>query len=574
MTDRLPVRNSSPGFANRSRAAPGIAVALAAYATGALVGVTARAQTQVSLVPPDPPDEPTISANPQQSPRLQTQPQVNSLPEALHNPTSEEAPTEIHTGPWGVFNRDGGSPAGFGPVARYGVDFSAEDWSYLHNPALRNDLFDPLKFIPLDPGGQIYLTLSGDERLKNWYETRPFLGTQKPNDSGRLTVRGLYSADLHLGPYFRVFGQLVNGDAGGWSAYGYNGTYRTRLDIEQLFGEVMLPPLAGAKTGLRIGRQQFLDAPNYVLFARETPDVPLSWNGVRGYAFWPRVRIDLFDFVETNNNPPQLFRDNENWNARLFGAYESWAPPDFRFLGRPGHVFLDFFYLGYEYGGTAAAIPTATSTASGSTLRDNYGTRFWGKAGPVEFSLGGIYQGGQFRYADDKGTRPVDAYAINTVVGWRFNGLYTHPLIALQSDLYSGGDYNRRTGSVGTYAAPYNPSTNYLDTTTYLAPSNLVDTGPALDITTGRYTLLRIKVPVFWRDSTDDAVYGSSRIYTFQGRYNGGYVGVTPQASLAWRITRHLSWTNDLARFFASRALQHAGASDGTYYLSTFDFRF
>ena len=346
-----------------------------------ITGLTAKARAQTSPPGAGSSQVPTISPNPRQSPRLQVQPQVNALPEGLHNPPKAQAPAEIHTGDWGVFNREGGSAAGFGPVARYGTDPSAEDWSFLRDPTLSDDIFDPLKFIPLNTSKSIYLTLSGDERLKNWFENRPFLGTQKPNDSGRMTVRGLYGADLHLGPFFRVFAELVNGDAAGWNAYGYNGSYRTKLDLEQLFGEVTLP-LAGARTGLKFGRQQFLDAPNYVLFARETPDVPLSWNGVRAYAIWPRVRIDLFDFVQTNNNPTQLFRDNENWNARLFGGYESWAPPDFHFLGRPGHVFVDFFYLGYEYGGTTAAIPTASGTASGSTLRDNYGTRVWGKAGP------------------------------------------------------------------------------------------------------------------------------------------------------------------------------------------------
>ena len=552
---------------------PAVCITLAMFGLLIAICLTAKARAQMSPPGAGSSQPPTISPNPQQSPRLQVQPQLNALPEGLHNPLKAQAPTQIHTGDWGVFNREGGSAAGFGPVARYGTDPSAEDWSFLRNPALSDDIFDALKFIPLDDSKSIYLTLSGDERLKNWFETRPFLGQQKPNDSGRMTVRGLYGADLHLGPLFRVFAELVNGDAAGWNAYGYNGSYRTRLDLEQLFGEVTLP-LAGAKTGLKFGRQMFLDAPNYVLFARETPNVPLSWNGVRGYAVWPRVRIDLFDFVETNNNPPQLFRDNENWNARLFGGYESWAPPDFRFLGRPGHVFVDFFYLGYEYGGTTAAIPTATGTASGSTLRHNYGTRVWGKAGPVEFSVGGIYQGGQFRYARSSATRDVSAYSVNTVLGYRFTGIYTHPLLALQSDLYSGGDDTRKTGSVGTFAAPYNPSTNYLDTTTYLAPSNLIDTGPVLEMATSRYTLLRVKIPVFWRESTDDAVYGSSRIYAFPRGDNGGFVGVTPQASFAWRITRHLSWTNDLARFFASHALKAAGASDGTYYLSTLDFRF
>ena len=516
---------------------------------------------------------PANAAKPTVSPRLQVTPQANALPESLHNPTKQQAPTQIHQGDWGVFNRDGGSPAGFGPVARYGTDRSKEDWSYLRNPALSNDFFDPLKFIALNDAKTIYLTLSADERLKNWYETRPFLGQTKPYDSGRMTVRGIYGADLHLGPNFRLYGELVNGDAGGWAGYGYNTTYRKRLDVQQLYAEVTAP-LAGAKTGLIVGRQEFLDAPNYVLFARETPDVPLSWNGVRGYAFWPRVRIDAFDFVQTNTNPNSMFHDTENYSARLFGAYESWAVPDFRFLNQPGHVFLDFFYLGYELGGTSAAIATATKTAAGTTLRDNYGTRLWGKAGPIEFSLGGIYQGGQFRYTATPQVRNVSAYSLNSVVGYRFANTLFNPLVALQADEYSGGNYHDKTGDENTYLAPYNPQTNYLDTTTYLAPSNLVDVAPTLELTPTPTTLLRLKIPMFWRDSTEDAVYGSGKTYTFRGKYDGGYVATVPQMNVAWRVTRHLTWTNDLARFLASKGLEAAGGMNGTYYLSTLDYRF
>jgi hypothetical protein len=507
------------------------------------------------------------------SPRLEVQPQVNALPEALHNPTKQQAPTQIHQRDWGVFNRDGGSPSGFGPVARYGTDRSQEDWTFLRDPTLSDDFFDPLKFIPFNNAKTVYLTLSGDERLKNWYETKPFLGQQKPYDSGRFTNRSILGADLHLGDYLRVYGELLNGDAAGWAGYGYNQTYRKTLDVQQLYAEVKVP-IAGAQTGLMLGRQEFLDAPNYVLFARETPDVPLSWNGARAYAIWPRIRFDLFDFVQTNTNPTDAFADTENYSARLYGAYSSWAVPDFSFLGQPGHVFLDLFYLGYELGGSSAAIATSTKTASGTTVRNNYGTRLWGKAGPIEFSLGGIYQGGQFRYAKSTDRRPVDAYAVNGVLGYRLVGTRLNTLFALQSDVYSGGNYNAKTGDEGTYTAPYNPQTNYLDTTTYLTAANLVDVAPTMEITPTPTTLLRFKVPMFWRDSTNDAVYGSSRIYTFRGKYSGGYVGTVPQMNFAWRLTRHLTWTQDAARFLVSDALDHAGAKDGTYYLSTFDYRF
>lgn len=510
-----------------------------------------------------------------QRPSVLDQPQLYALPETLHLPTKAEAPNAIHQGDWGVFNRDDGTAAGFGPVARYATARWAEDWQVLRDPSHRDDLFDPLKFIPLNDGKSIYLTLSLDQRLRNWFENRPFLGTQKPNDSGRMTVRGIYGADLHLGDHLRLYGELINGDGGGWNAYGYGATYRKRLDLQQAFVEGRAS-LLGARTGVMLGRQSFLDAPAYVLFARETPNLPLSWDGGRAYAVWPRVRVDLFDFVQTNTAPRADFHDDQNWNARLFGGYASWAPPDFRFLDQPGHVFLDFFYFGYLLGGTPAAIATSVTngTLTGSTIRHDWGTRFWGKAGPVEFSLGGLYQNGEFRQARSSLTRPVQAFAVNSFVGYRFSKGFGKPLLGLQADVYSGGDYDRRSGNVGTYLAPYNPQSNYTDTTTYIAPSNLVSLAPTLEFAPTRSALVRFRVPVFWRESTDDAVYGTGRIYGFRGRYSGGYIGTIPQANIALRVTRHLTWVNDVARFFASRSIQKAGASDGTYYLSTLDFRF
>lgn len=507
------------------------------------------------------------------SPTLHTTPEFSALPQTRSNPTKAQAPKDIHTFDWGVFNRLDGSPAGFGPVARYGAVRWAEDWSALRDPRLRSDVFDPLKFIPLDDSKDIYLTLSGESRLKNWFENRPFLGTQKPDDSGRMTVRNTVGADLHLGEHLRVYGELINGDAAGWAGYGYNTTYRTRLDVQQLFVEAKAR-LVGAQTGVMFGRQEFLDAPNYVLYLRETPDLPLSWNGVRGYAVWPRFRLDAWDFLQTNTAPQQLFHDTENYGARLWGGYGSYAVPDYKVLNQPGTTFVDLFYLGYLLGGTPAAITTATSTQSGTTIRHNIGTRIWGRAGPIEFSFGGLYQGGEFRPVRNGATRDVEAFSINNFLGYRFQNIYGRPLLGVQADIYSGGNYNKKTGAENTYIAPYNPSTNYLDTTTYFAPSNLVAISPQVEVTPSTSTLVRFKVPILWRENTNDTIYGSGRTYAFRSRYSGGYVGTVPQVSFAWRITRHLTWSHDLARFFASREIQKAGASEGTYYLSTLAFRF
>src|SRR5882724_4294125 len=47
------------------------------------------------------------------------------------------------------------------------VERYEEDYSYLRNPSLSTDpWFDPLKFIPLDAAGDVYLTLNGEIRFR------------------------------------------------------------------------------------------------------------------------------------------------------------------------------------------------------------------------------------------------------------------------------------------------------------------------------------------------------------------------------------------------------------------------
>ena len=130
-------------------------------------------------------------------PSLLDRPPVSILPETMQLLTRAETPTTVHKGDWGVSNGNGRTAASFGPVARW-----TDDWPVLRDPSRRDDIFDPLKFISLNGSKSIDLTLSLDERPRNWFENRPFLGKQKHDDSGHITVRGLYDADRHLGKHF------------------------------------------------------------------------------------------------------------------------------------------------------------------------------------------------------------------------------------------------------------------------------------------------------------------------------------------------------------------------------------
>ena len=55
------------------------------------------------------------------------------------------------------------SDASVTPNRSYSLLRDDEDWSFLANPALRNDFWDPIKYIPLACEG-CYVTLGGEVR--------------------------------------------------------------------------------------------------------------------------------------------------------------------------------------------------------------------------------------------------------------------------------------------------------------------------------------------------------------------------------------------------------------------------
>ncbi len=73
----------------------------------------------------------------------------------------------------------------------------AEDWTRYRDPAKRNDPLDRLKFIPFDANGNVYLTLSGELRLRVNQTTNPNLRDAEAQRQDITRIVG--GADLHLG---------------------------------------------------------------------------------------------------------------------------------------------------------------------------------------------------------------------------------------------------------------------------------------------------------------------------------------------------------------------------------------
>src|SRR5215469_7962202 len=85
-----------------------------------------------------------------------------------------------------------------------------DDFTYLRNPSCRSDLWDPIKYIPLNAKGDWYLSFGGEIRQRYERFHNPEWGQQPQSPGGYLLQRYLFFGDLHLGENVRVFAQLMS----------------------------------------------------------------------------------------------------------------------------------------------------------------------------------------------------------------------------------------------------------------------------------------------------------------------------------------------------------------------------
>lgn len=90
----------------------------------------------------------------------------------------------------------------------YNVEPWAENWTFLKSTPKQSDLFDPIKFILLDPAKNIYLSLGGEIRERCEYFKNNLFGAGKQDKNGYFLTRLMGHADIHIGPFFRAFFEI------------------------------------------------------------------------------------------------------------------------------------------------------------------------------------------------------------------------------------------------------------------------------------------------------------------------------------------------------------------------------
>jgi len=421
-----------------------------------------------------------------------------------------------------------------------------EDWSYLRDPERRTDLFDPLKFIPLDSEGWAYLTLGGDVRERVEYFRSPDWGAG-PQRTQSLLQRYMVHSDLHDGPSFRVFVQLKSG-----LEYGREGGPRPpdedRLDLHQAFVDGVWALSEEDSVTLRLGRQE-MQYGGRLVSVREGPNVRQSFDAARFLIRMREWEVDAFGSRPAETRAG-IFDDGPDETRWFWGVYA---------LSPPGWLWgmtADFYYLGLDNE------DAAFDQGAAHEVRHSAGTRLHGEAGAVDYNFELVYQFGRF------GRGGICAWTVASDTGYTLKDFLFTPRVGLQADVASG-DRNPSSPGLGTFNALF-PKGSYFGETGLLGPANFYDLHPALSFEPAADVTFTADWCFFWRQSPRDGLYSPSVTVLRSSRATRErYVGSQLSVSIAWQVERHLELVLYYAHFFAGPFIEDTPPGDDVDFVGT-----
>jgi hypothetical protein len=422
-----------------------------------------------------------------------------------------------------------------------------EEYTFLRNPSCRTDVWDPVKYVPLNEQGDWFLSLGGEARLRYEYFQDAEWGRGPQDDDGFLLQRYMAHADLHLGPYARLFVQLKSALENGRDG-GPRPTDEDALDLHQAFADVGGAIGAKASLTLRAGRQELQYGAQRLISVREGPNARLSFDALRLIARAGPWRVDGFVSrpVETD---PGVFDDSSDETRALWGVYA--VTP----LGLLPRGKLDLYYLGFDHEGARFDQGTADER------RHTLGVRLWGRPAAWDYNVELLYQWGSF------GEGSIQAWAASSDSGYTFRSAPLQPRLGLRAEINSG-DRDPQDRDLQTLNALF-PKGNYFGEIALIGPANIVDLHPLLDLkVTGRLTVT-FDWDFFWRQNVHDGIYGPAGNLLRSGRQSRArYVGSQPGVTLEWHVGRHLTVVGVYTHFFAGPFVRETGPGRDIDYVS------
>jgi hypothetical protein len=550
---------------------PSIAVALLTL----MVGTASAQAAEQSQAPQEQSQTQTPQVQAQQTPQVQTQqaPQTQAGEQA-QAPTTPTTPTPAPvtqapaappaqapaTLPAAVQTTQAPAtpaPAKPTPLPAYRPVRYDEDYRYLRtNTSTRaRDLWDPLKYIPLNESGSNYLSIGADVRERYESFNNPFFGLRGvPNDS-YLYHRFMLHGDLHLGDNFRVFLQFNNTLVTN-RRLRVTGIDQNPFDISQAFFDVKLDLTnPGDSLIFRTGRQEISFGAGRFIFFRDPTNTRLSFDGLRTILNIGQTRVDAF-LVRPILLGIYAVDDRPNANDLLYGAYSTFPAP---FLG-DGRV--DLYYLGFD------RLGASFTSGRGHENRHSFGARLSGRPGPWDYDVDLVTQVGTF---DE---RKIEASAISGNFGYTLRELPWQPRLGFKAN-FATGDKNPSDNLLQTFN-PLFPAAPVFSSEALLTNlSNVIEIHPTITVRPADNLSFIAEYEWLWRESSRDGVYlpnGQpliSAISTQDSR-----LGTLLQFKLDWQLERHTSLTAVYTQFAVSDVLRSAGAKTVDFFGTWLTYRF
>ncbi len=430
-----------------------------------------------------------------------------------------------------------------------------EDYSGLRDANVRQAAdplsLAPLKYVPLDDRGDSYLSFGGELRLRYEFYDQNQWGQGTQDDGGYLWGRGLPYADLHLGPNFRAFGQLIA--AFEWNdEAGVSPPDEDRLDLLQAFVDVSVPLGDNAALLVRPGRQLLRYGSERLIGVRYGPNVPQPFDAaVARYEQGP-WRVDVF-----YARPVEIGRGE--WDDAADDTQSAWSVYATRELPSLGdRSGLDAYCIGY------LDEQAAFVQGGGRELRHTLGTRFFGDRRGVDWDLEGFYQFGSFDAADGDGD--ISAWSVASNVGYTVEQVPLRPRLGLRANVISGDD-DPDDPDLRTFNALF-PKGKYFGEIGLVGPYNLVNLHPAVTLNITNQLALDLASVFYWRYSREDGIYDNAGNVIRDGlESREWYIGTQLEASLTYSLSREIEASAAYGVFLPGRVIEETGPDEVVHFV-------
>ncbi|MGB7157535.1 MAG: alginate export family protein [Tepidisphaeraceae bacterium] len=411
-----------------------------------------------------------------------------------------------------------------------------ENYFYLSDPAARTDWLDPIKYIPLNDDGDVYLSLGGQARYRYelWDNFNFGAGPQDGNGFG--LWRFMAHADLHVGEHFRFFVQgksaLEDGRHGGPRP-----PDEDKLALQQAFGDFIIP-FDDNRFTLRVGRQDLIYGAQRLISPLDWTNARRTFQGLKGSLEMPDRTLDLF-LVQP------VVIDADGWDegdadTSFAGAYYVQSLP--RFIGRKANSRWEAYALALERepGGDAL-----------DSDRYTLGTRFKTAPKPWDVDVETAWQFGE------AGDESIDAWMFAIEGGYTFADAPLSPRVFLGFDIASGGDDGERFDQLFPLGHAY---FGYIDV---VGRQNIIDLHGGATFTLRKDLTLRAAQHFFWRQDTNDALYNAAgAVQRADNGSDASYVGTELDLLLNWQIDRHWSAYSGVSHFWPGDFIDQTGPDE------------